>query len=114
VGSGKDWLKRKPFRQPDDASGNHMLTNEEAEKLKRRLVRQKERDLELADREARGRAAALRSAKSQKRAKDKQKVQQKAVADAAVAAGKTPKSKAKKRSVFAVLSGAFETNRRKF
>jgi hypothetical protein len=91
-----------------------MLTDEEAEKLKRKLARQRQSDLERGTRDARGRAAALRSAKSQKKAKDKQKVQQKAAVDAAVAAGKTPKSKPKKRSVFAVLGGAFETNRRKF
>lgn len=91
-----------------------MLTDEEAEKLKRKLARQREHDLERADREARGRSASLRSAKSQKKAKNKQKAHQKAAIAATVAAGKTPKSKPKKRSVFVVLGGAFETNRRKF
>jgi hypothetical protein len=44
-----------------------MLTQEEAEKLKRKMARLRERDLERADREARGRAAALRSTKSRKK-----------------------------------------------
>ena len=89
-----------------------MLTDDEAEELKRKLARQRESDLERGTREARGRAAALRGAKSQKKAKAKDK--QKAAVDAAVTAGKTPKSRLKKRSVFAVLGEAFETNRRKF
>jgi hypothetical protein len=91
-----------------------MLTDEEAEKLKRKLARQRECDLERAGREARASAAALRSAKSQKKAKDRQKAQQKTAVAAAIAAGKIPRSKPKKRSVFNVLGGAFETNRRKF
>ena len=78
------------------------------------MARQRERDLERAGRDARARVAALRSAKSQKKAKDKQNAQRKTAVAAAVAAGKTPKSKPIKRSVFAVLGGAFETNRRKF
>jgi len=91
-----------------------MLTSEEIEKLKRKLARERERAIELAERDARGRAAALRSAKSQKKAKSKQEQRQKAVRDAAIAAGNTPKSKPKRRSVFAVSGGAVETNRRKF
>lgn len=47
-----------------------MLTDDEAENLKRKPARQRESDLERGTREARGRAAALRGAKSQKKAKD--------------------------------------------
>jgi len=89
-----------------------ILTDEEAEKLKRKLARERARYLENADREALSRRAAATSAKKEKKVQRKQQEQRKAAAATAKAAGKAPKPQ--KRSVFALLGGAVETNRRKF
>jgi hypothetical protein len=89
-----------------------ILTDEEAEKLKRKLARERARYLEDAEREARSRRAVTMSAKKQKKVQRKQHEQRKAAVAAARAAGRTPKPA--KRSVFALQGGAVETNRRKF
>jgi hypothetical protein len=89
-----------------------MLTEDEAEKLKRKLARERAQDLEKLERESRGRRAALDCASREQRARSKERAQRMGAAAAAKAAGKEPKPA--KRSVYAVSAGAFETNRRKF
>jgi hypothetical protein len=89
-----------------------VLTEEEAAKLRLKLARERARYLEGADREARSRALALKSAKKEKKAKRKQQAQREAALTAARAAGKKPKPL--RRSVHAIPGGAFESNRRKF
>ncbi len=89
-----------------------MLTEEEAQKLKRKLARERDRYLEDAGRAERSRRAEQASAKKQKKAQRKQAEQRKTAAAAMRKAGKNPKPA--RRSVFAVLGGAVETNRRKY
>src|ERR1700678_274633 len=87
-----------------------LLTVEEAEKLKRRLARERDRHLEKAGRDARSRAATRSSAAKEKKSRLKQQAQQRAAAEKATAIGRQPK--VVKRSVFAIPGGAVETNRR--
>lgn len=68
------------------------MDDKEAEKARRKYLRDRKRDQEVADREARGRVAASRSSDGIRRQHKKQK----------------------RRSVRAPLGGSFESNRRKF
>ena len=70
-------MVRKPWREMC------VLTEEGAAKLRLKLARERARYLEGADREARSRALALKSAKRAKKAKRKQQVQREAAVAAA-------------------------------